>query len=311
MRRIASPISAISDDIFQKMRLSPLITLVGGGDPKTVGETNFALLDRFVNLANVEIALDFGCGIGRTTTIMLERMRSDQRIIGLDILPHLIQFCKVQIGARYSNAEFICTDAKNPHYTAEPTAGVDIVPEDSVIKRLSVSVDLLCAFSVITHMTENDISSFFVNVSRLLRPKGKALVTVFLLDEESRQSMRFGSSPIGFSSVPGEHDTYFATRDDLDFVAISYDAIRKIILSNGLKIDAVTFGNWRGIEPRGVYDLPFRQDCLLIQKPLHRALPVDFDGSTYLALNPDVAAAGVDPGTHYLWHGTEENRRYK
>jgi glycosyltransferase involved in cell wall biosynthesis len=39
-------------------------------------------------------------------------------------------------------------------------------------------------------------------------------------------------------------------------------------------------------------------------------LPDGFDSDIYLKLNPDVAAAGVDPTTHYLEHGRDEGRRY-
>jgi hypothetical protein len=39
-------------------------------------------------------------------------------------------------------------------------------------------------------------------------------------------------------------------------------------------------------------------------------LPPDFDPATYLRLNPDVAAAKVDPAGHYLTFGIRENRRY-
>jgi ectoine hydroxylase-related dioxygenase (phytanoyl-CoA dioxygenase family) len=39
-------------------------------------------------------------------------------------------------------------------------------------------------------------------------------------------------------------------------------------------------------------------------------LPDDFDPQQYLALNPDVAAAGADPTWHYTVHGRLEGRRY-
>jgi hypothetical protein len=39
-------------------------------------------------------------------------------------------------------------------------------------------------------------------------------------------------------------------------------------------------------------------------------LPPNFDAATYLRLNPDVAAAKVDPSAHYLAFGVRENRRY-
>ena len=40
-------------------------------------------------------------------------------------------------------------------------------------------------------------------------------------------------------------------------------------------------------------------------------LPEDFDSEKYLQLNPDVAAAKVDPKEHFLTYGINENRIYK
>ena len=40
-------------------------------------------------------------------------------------------------------------------------------------------------------------------------------------------------------------------------------------------------------------------------------LPLDFNESDYLELNPDVRSAGIDPKKHYLKFGIKENRQYK
>lgn len=40
-------------------------------------------------------------------------------------------------------------------------------------------------------------------------------------------------------------------------------------------------------------------------------LPSDFDAKTYLELNPDVAASGVDAALHYVRHGRNEGRAYR
>jgi len=40
-------------------------------------------------------------------------------------------------------------------------------------------------------------------------------------------------------------------------------------------------------------------------------LPSDFDAATYLQLNPDVAASGIDAGLHYVCHGRDEGRAYR
>ena len=41
-----------------------------------------------------------------------------------------------------------------------------------------------------------------------------------------------------------------------------------------------------------------------------KELPVDFDANSYLALNPDLQKAAVDPIEHYLLNGCKEGREY-
>jgi hypothetical protein len=52
--------------------------------------------------------------------------------------------------------------------------------------------------------------------------------------------------------------------------------------------------------------IPKRWEALFSAKA-----PKDFDPRRYLELNPDVAAAGMDPRKHYARHGAREHRRYK
>ena len=56
-----------------------------------------------------------------------------------------------------------------------------------------------------------------------------------------------------------------------------------------------------------------RDKNLIAEKKFHLStyiLPPNFDGATYLKLNPDLLAAGVNPKLHYLRHGNKENRLY-
>lgn len=46
-------------------------------------------------------------------------------------------------------------------------------------------------------------------------------------------------------------------------------------------------------------------------EPAQGRLPADFDAATYLRLNSDVEAAGVEPGKHFLQHGRGEGRAYR
>jgi hypothetical protein len=62
--------------------------------------------------------------------------------------------------------------------------------------------------------------------------------------------------------------------------------------------------NWR----RYVYQRPH---LLHLESPCRGELPSDFDAEAYLALNPDVRAAGTEPAKHYLRHGVAEGRAYR
>lgn len=42
-----------------------------------------------------------------------------------------------------------------------------------------------------------------------------------------------------------------------------------------------------------------------------KSLPPNFDGATYLKLNPDLTSAGIDPGDHFLLHGCNEGRLWE
>jgi hypothetical protein len=54
-----------------------------------------------------------------------------------------------------------------------------------------------------------------------------------------------------------------------------------------------------------------RPHAIMVSNPERSRLPSDFDPETYLILNPDVRAAGVDARRHYLRHGMVEGRLYK
>ena len=55
----------------------------------------------------------------------------------------------------------------------------------------------------------------------------------------------------------------------------------------------------------------FINTCSLKKNDTKIYLPNDFDSKKYLTFNPDVSAAGVDPGQHYIDHGSQEGRKYK
>ncbi|PWV64470.1 rhamnan synthesis F family protein [Plasticicumulans acidivorans] len=56
--------------------------------------------------------------------------------------------------------------------------------------------------------------------------------------------------------------------------------------------------------------LPYRTQKARPAQTVFNELPADFDETTYLSLNPDVAKPGINPTMHYLTHGQYEGRAY-
>lgn len=48
-----------------------------------------------------------------------------------------------------------------------------------------------------------------------------------------------------------------------------------------------------------------------LEETIHSALPIGFDPAIYLLRNPDLVAAGVDPVSHFLTSGRQENRPWR
>jgi hypothetical protein len=72
----------------------------------------------------------------------------------------------------------------------------------------------------------------------------------------------------------------------------------------------------RGLE-RNYYNGELIPDTILAAAspyaPIHgwkTGLPADFDPEAYLDINPDVRAANMSPGDHFLKYGRTEGRKY-
>lgn len=64
-------------------------------------------------------------------------------------------------------------------------------------------------------------------------------------------------------------------------------------------------------KPAGNIAVPRKKPSLMTRMRHARQLPPDFDADAYCQLNPDVAAADLDPAEHYIHHGKGEGRHYQ
>lgn len=209
--------------------------------------------------------LDVGCGSG-LLAIACEPFIGRGRYTGIDVAASQIEFCRGHYPA--ATCEFLHLDTVNPFYAP------DQAPEPRPWPLQDASFDMVTALSVWTHFREEDARFYLAELARVLRPGGRALVTLFLLDEDYRRSLpreagqvsQFHGTPAGRWAF--DQPAYGATGwrcpawAEVPEQAIGVDAVAwsELLADCGLELLEIMPGNWK--ERPGA----FFQDVLVLGK---------------------------------------------
>jgi len=287
---------SMAEAIFEAMRQSEMNTWVGGANPAEISWENFACVLDNLSLRPSDRVLDFGCGIGRTS-VPIANFLSIGELVGVDIVPAQIRFCRAEIASRFRNASFYCTNARNPHYDRLISENDIVISEDDFLKNHAASFDLVVAYSVFTHFDPPMAAKYLSFLKQLTKEDGWLFLSWFF-DHKANPSDRRLSNGEDFRDL-----------GNLAFALFSPQLFEELVADAGLQIRRVTYGYWREGRPNVTLKGEHPQDIAILYRPIE--LPVDFDPVRYLELHRDVAEAGVDPVRHYLDHGRREGRRLR
>lgn len=235
------------------------IPLIGDGDFKGVGEEFLRYFVEWGGLRPDEAVLDVGCGLGRMAgplTRYLDPARG--RYSGFDIDDRAIRWCQRRISARHPHFQFQHADlfSREYHLAGKANGAAYRFPYPDA------SFDFVISTSVFTHMLPQEIENYLGEITRVLRPGGRSLVTFFLLNPESMALLDAGRSPLNLAH---NHGAYRLLNEKIPEAAIAHDEqiVRKWLRSHGLRLlDPVRYGWWCGREKHQSY-----QDLLLVTKP--------------------------------------------
>jgi SAM-dependent methyltransferase len=174
--------SMSAENIYAAMRQSEMCNWVGGGDPAVIGAANFTSIIENLPLQRHDVVLDFGCGIGRTSVLLAEFLNEGGQLVGSDIVPGQIQFCRDQF-RNFQNSAFYCTKSTNPLYTSyisETEGAIVAIDEERFFLNHRSLFDVVVGFSVFTHFDPTMAAHYLRNLRDATKMGGHIFLTWFL-----------------------------------------------------------------------------------------------------------------------------------
>lgn len=235
--------------------------LNGGANPR-IARYYADVLTRPTLPADAQI-LDMGCGYGRIALELATRLTATQRYVGLD--PHLdaIDWAAGNITPLHPNFTFAQVDISSKVYNADGTldgSNFRFPFEDS-------SLDLVFMVSVLTHVDISTLTAYAREAARTLKPTGRLVATLFLLDDEVDRLIAAGRSaftmrwPHGPSRVENPKNPELA-------IAHPRDLALRILAESGFSEPAIVEGGWSGRPGHGPMDF---QDLVIAPRSTEAA----------------------------------------
>jgi SAM-dependent methyltransferase len=123
--------------------------------------------------------LEIGCGTGRLPIGILRKTGDIAMYRGVDVSEAAIQWCERHITRHHPNFRFLHLDMQNARYHPggrKTDSSLRLPFEDNIF-------DIIYAFSVLTHLPEEDVRWYLREWRRLLRPEGRIFFTAFVAED--------------------------------------------------------------------------------------------------------------------------------
>jgi SAM-dependent methyltransferase len=203
-------------------------------------DTGEEFLSLFVDLGGLQphhAVLDVGCGMGRMARPLVGYLSAEGSYDGFDVHRDGIGWCRRRY-ARHGNFHFQVADLYNRRYNPRGAhAATDYrFPYDDD------RFDFVIATSVLTHLLEAEAEHYLTEIKRVLKPEARAVITFFLLNEESRALIKDGKASLEFLD-PDDHVSVLDV--DLPEEAVAYD---EAWVRERVDVVDVRWGSWCGRE---------------------------------------------------------------
>lgn len=174
-------------------------TVIGDGDYDAIGRMQLDLLKRN-GLHPQHTLVDFGCGNGRLATHAIPYLNGGQ-YVGIDHCSEFLRRAEARLGSR---AKWI----RQTSFEFPP-----------------LRADMLCAFSVFTHMEHEDAFRYLKSAREAVKPGGTMVFSCLPLDQKLARDL--------FEYEAGES------------LAVRWSRVRNVVTSRDLMAAIATMAGWR------------------------------------------------------------------
>jgi SAM-dependent methyltransferase len=195
--------------------------LVGPTDPAAFDNPSGRPVIDSVPLENYRAVFDFGCGCGRLARQLLQQTPRPERYVGVDLHAGMIGWCRNHLSPAAPGFEFHHHDVYN--YWFNPGEGKPAMVPFPVEDH---AFSLLLAWSVFTHVTEEQCIHYLREVARVLSSEGIVHSTWFLFDKADFPFMQ-------------SHALYVSYIDPSAAVVFDRAWIRELAADNGLVLSRI------------------------------------------------------------------------